>query len=98
MRIELDKEGVAAVIVGVNDSTAAAYGKEFTERAAFPLFQDQADVGVFELQGGHKDDFFVYDKEGRLTAWFPIDGGPNSNLTTDEGYRNVKSAVVAAAR
>lgn len=38
----------------------------------FPVYQDRADVNVWRLLGGQRDDVYVYDKCGRLTEHIPF--------------------------
>ena len=82
---------------GVNDITAVANQSELTSRAAFPFFQDQPDVGVWQIQGGHKDDLFIYDRTGRLFIHFPAGGAVSTDLSTEIGYSNVRAAILQAA-
>ena len=94
MRLEFEKANLPVVVVGVNADSAVAYQSDFVSRR-LPLFQDQADVNVFELQGGQKDDFFVYDKQGTLAAYLPITGPRSTNLTTTDGYAYVRTVMSA---
>jgi len=75
---------------------AAANQADLTSRCSFPFFQDVPAVGSWALHGGSKDDFLVYDALGRLSAYLPAAGGPNSNLSTAEGYANVRQALLTA--
>jgi len=56
-------------------------------------------VGAWHLMGGKKDDFFIYRSGGRLSpgGYFDSWGPVNTNLSTDEGYRTIFNAVVAAS-
>lgn len=44
----------------------------------FRVYQDRADVNVWTLLGGKRDDVFVYDKCGRLTEHIPF---PRSSVS-----------------
>ncbi|KAI0213867.1 hypothetical protein LSAT2_001045 [Lamellibrachia satsuma] len=46
----------------------------------FPIYQDQADVNVWTLLGGNRDDVFVYNKCGRLTEHIRF---PRSSVSTN---------------
>ncbi len=96
MRQELEAASLPVAVVGINDVTAVPNQASLTARAAFPLFQDVPDVGAWDLEGGHKDDFFVYDRAGKLAAYLPNGGTLSTDLSTAEGYQNVKNAVLQA--
>ena len=65
-------------------------------RCTYALFQDTEDVGAWDLHDGTKDDIYVYDAEGNLSDFIPS-SGPNTNLSTDEGYENLTLAILKAA-
>ena len=74
MRIELEVEGRDVQFVIINKADAADDQAKLTSRCSFPLFQDLDEVGAWDLHGGGKDDFFVFDGQGALAAYLPIDG------------------------
>ena len=45
--------------------------------------------------GGKKDDFFIYAKDGQRLKYLPFDGSVSTDLSTPEGYANIKKAVLA---
>jgi hypothetical protein len=96
MRLEFEAAGLPVEIVGVNIASAVSNQQDLVGKCSFPLFQDRPDVGVFDLQGGRKDDFYVYDRHGRLSAWLPAGGALDTTLTNAVGHDNVKGAVMAA--
>jgi hypothetical protein len=49
------------------------------------------------MLGGQKDDFFIYRAGGRLSAYYSQFGSVNVNLSTPEGYANIRAAIDAAA-
>ena len=65
-------------------------------RCTFPLFQDTDDVGAWDLHNGGKDDIYVYDANGNLSSFIPS-SGPNTNLSTDEGYESLTLAILKAS-
>ena len=65
-------------------------------RCTFPLFQDTTEEGVWDLHDGGKDDIYIYDASGKLSSFIPA-SAPNTNLSTDEGYKNLTSAILKAA-
>ena len=43
--------------------------------------------------GGGKDDFYIYDAQGKLVHFFPFKGEVETNLSKEEGYNNLKMAI-----
>jgi hypothetical protein len=95
MRLELVAEGHVVAFTAVNKSDAADDQAELVARCAFPLFQDLVEVDAWDLHDGHKDDIYVYDREGRLAAYLPQAGEVSMVLSTAEGYANLKSAILS---
>ena len=80
----------------VNMVDAEETQQKLLDRASFPMVQDVADVGVWQLMAGKKDDFYVYGKDGKLARYLPISGANGSmDLSSDEGYNNLKDSVLA---
>jgi hypothetical protein len=80
--------------VGVNKADAVAEGVNLTARCSFPVLQDVDTVGAWDLHGGHKDDFLIYRADGTLADYLPTGGERGTNLSTPEGYANVKNAIL----
>ena len=95
MRLELSNEGHDIHIVGINSTDAVDNQKQLTDRSKAPMLQDLDEIGAWDRLGGAKDDFYIYDKNGVLVDYLGP-GGISSNLGTDEGYENVKAAIIAA--
>lgn len=95
MDLELQAEGKKVHFVVVNAQNAAANQKELLDRCNFPMFQDMAGADAWTLQGGGKDDFFLYDRAGKLHAYLPPTGSTPTNLSTPEGYAALKAAILA---
>ncbi|RYG85614.1 hypothetical protein EON77_05240, partial [bacterium] len=99
---ELESEGVKVNIVGVNSTDAVADQAELTSRASIPFLQDATNANgtsrdtVWQLLGGKKDDLYVYNAKGELTAHLRPSGTVKIDLTTGEGYDTVKAAIEAA--
>ena len=57
-------DGVPVVIYGVNSHQwhSRLMGSLLRGAVEFPVYQDQADVNVWRLLGGRRDDVYVYDK------------------------------------
>ncbi len=68
-----------------------------TEVCGFPIFQDTEAVDAWGLHEGVKDDFYFYNAEGVLEIFIPAWGDIEMNLSTDEGYRNIKNAALMMA-
>ena len=94
LRIELEIEEKAVYFVSVNKSDATDTQAKLVEKCSFPLFQDTPEVNAWALHGGGKDDFFIYDSQGKLAVFLPASGPISTDLSTPEGYANVKNAVL----
>ena len=97
MRLELASEGyddVAFLAVNGTSANTDEYKKALTDRCAFPLFQDTETINAWALHGGKKDDIFIYDAEGNLAASFTEAMEVNFTLSSDEGFANVKNAIL----
>lgn len=94
MRIELDVEGHPTHFVGINVPMGADYGHYLVERCAIPLFQDVGEVDAVALHEAKKDDILVYDSDGKLAAYLAMGGEQTVNLSTPEGYANLKRIIL----
>ena len=65
-------------------------------RCRFPLFQDTDAINAWELHNGGKDDFFIYNTDGRVVAYLPHGGEIVTRLSSEIGYYNLKQAIIAA--
>jgi thiol-disulfide isomerase/thioredoxin len=93
MRVEWELAGKKVHILVVNSSDADADQQKLVERCSFPLFQDTGNT-VWGALKGKKDDFFVYDTDGKLTHYFSsTDSSVNTDLSTTNGYKTIKDAV-----
>ena len=66
-----------------------------SDRCSFPLFQGTTEMDLWAIQGGLKDSLYIYDAEGILADYIPPTGEISTNMNTDEGYANVKDAILA---
>ena len=95
MRLELRNAGYTDVqFAAINSIDALGDRKNLSDRASFPLFQDNSEINGWDMHDGHKDDFYIYGRDGKLAAYLPVKGGPSIVLTTDEGYDYVKQQLV----
>ena len=96
MQQELKSEGHTVNFAAINSSDAVDNQKELIDQCSFPLFQDTDEVGAWGLHRGQKDDFFIYDAAGKLTSYLPFSGTISTDLSSIEGYKNVKEAILKA--
>ncbi|TNF33381.1 MAG: hypothetical protein EP329_08360 [Deltaproteobacteria bacterium] len=96
MRQELADAGHDVYVVAINAPSAAANQGALTDKCSFPLLQDTEEVDAWGQLGGSKDDFFVLDENGDVVAHLPVGGEVSTNLSTEEGYANVRAALLAA--
>ena len=81
--------------VAINAWHAEEDQDKLIERCAFPLFQEEESELLWDLHGGKKDDFFVYDRQGNLAAYLPSGGELSTSLAEPEGQLNLKNAIMA---
>lgn len=90
------KAGDDAHIVVVNKEDAAEQVQDLTSVTKVPVHQDTAAVLAWGKHGIAKDDMIVYDSEGKLVTFLPINGTLKTNLSTDDGFAAVVSALQQA--
>ena len=95
MHGELAAEGVEAAFVSINAFSGLNHQENLIAKCTFPLFQDTEEVDAWGLHDGKKDDIYIYDAAGKLAAFLPINGSIETNLSTDEGYANLKNAILS---
>lgn len=96
IRLELEAAGYDVQVIIVNKGDAVPFQEKLIARCAFPLLQDTEDNQVWDLMAGGKDDFYVYDASGELVHFFPFKGAVETNLSKEEGYNNLKNAILSA--
>ena len=96
IRLELEAEGYDVQIVTVNKGDAVEFQQKLIDKCASPLLQDTEDNLGWNLMQGGKDDFFVYNGKGELVSFLPMGGEVETNLSKEEGYANVKNAILSA--
>ena len=94
MRLELSLAGHEVEFIAVNKQLAESTQSKLVAQCAFPLVQDVEEIDVWGLHNGGKDDFFVFDKEASLAVYLPHGGEVSTNLSTEAGYTNVKTALL----
>jgi hypothetical protein len=96
LKKEFEANRVKVNFVAVNIASGASQQDEFTSRSSFPLFQDTDLEDAFGLHQGNKDDYYIYNERGELSDFFPFGGDRESDLTSTEGYANIKQAILDA--
>ena len=97
MKAELSGLGHDINFVGVNVTTGLDYQGTLLNVCSFPFLQDTGAVDAFGTMGGVKDDIYVYRADGTLAIFLKNGGNVNINLSTGEGYSNVRDIVLAVA-
>lgn len=95
---EVKKLGKDVHIVVVNAISAEQNVTNLTDVTAVPVFQDVQAVDAWTLHGVGKDDFLIYDKEGKLIAYLPISGEIDTVLQNEKGFQNVLNALLKATK
>ena len=98
MKEEIDAAGLQAHFVAVNAVSAKSeqHQQKLIDKCAYPLLQDTDEADVWGLHEGGKDDFYLFDATGKLIVHLPFGGEMNTNLSTDEGYGNLKGLILDA--
>jgi hypothetical protein len=93
MRVEIESLGHSVQWAVINKIDAESTQQELIDKCSMPIFQDTAAVDAWSLHKGNKDDFFIYDKVGKLAKFLPVSGEISVVLSEDEGYNNLKNAI-----
>ena len=80
----------------INESGSDLALEALVNASTLPTFQDYWGLDVWGMHTGGKDDFFVYGSDGKLSAYFKGYLPPNSDLSTPDGYANMKEAILNA--
>ena len=97
MKKEFEARRVKVNIIAVNIASGQTSQIEFASRCSFPLFQDNEFENAFGRHEGRKDDYYIYNERGELFDYYAYQGKRESDLTTTEGYANIKQAILDAA-
>ena len=89
--------GVDVNVVAINVTTGVETQPLLAETCSFPLLQDTDETNAWSLLNGGKDDMYIYDAEGKLLIHLPAQGDVETNLSTPQGFANVRDALLAAA-
>ena len=89
--------GVDVNVVAINVTNGVETQSLLADSCSFPLLQDTAEVNAWTLLNGGKDDMYIYDAAGKLLVHLPAQGDVETNLSTAQGFANVRDALLAAA-
>jgi len=95
MKTELAEANMAVNFSIINRADGASSVLNLSNRCTFPVFQDTDEIDAWGLHQGGKDDFLFYDADGILRDFISARGELEINLRTEEGYANIKNAVLA---
>jgi len=95
MKDELAEEGFEAHFLSVNAVSAdkEPYQENLINKCSYPLLQDKEEFDVWGLHDGGKDDFYIFDPEGKLIIHIPFGGDVDTNLTTEDGFNTLKTLI-----
>ena len=96
MQNEFIATGIPVHFLSVNTVSGADSAQKLVDVCAFPLLQDVEDVNAWSLLQGKKDDMFIFGADGSLVTSLPQGGELITNLSTEEGYNNVKYSLYEA--
>ena len=92
---ELAGEGYDVSVVVVNTINAESSVASLAATCSFPVLQDVASVGAWQMHDGGKDDIYIYKADGTLSVFLPYGGSTPTNLGSS-GYGVVKQAIIDA--
>ena len=95
MQEELANEGHQVHFVAINGKDDI-FPENLVNKAGFPIFQDTAEVDAWGQHGGGKDDMAIYQVGGVLSVFLGFGQGVETNLSTPDGYANVKQSILDA--
>ena len=87
-------EGYDVNVVIVNTQNAESSVASLAAKCTFPVLQDVASVGAWQMHDGGKDDIYIYKADGTLSVYYEYGGATSINLGSS-GYA-VKQAIIDA--
>ena len=94
LKYELQNRAKGVHLVGINKNDAESTQSALADECSFPLLQDTEEVNAWALMDGQKDDFYIYDSEGKLAVHLPAHGDITTNLSTPTGYANLRDTLM----
>lgn len=92
---EMAAKGKDIQFVAINGLSAKSDVGNLTAETDFPVLQDNDKSEGWTTLGGSKDDFYIYDSEGKLAVHLPFSGTWATNLGEPGGWE-VATAVLEA--
>ncbi len=96
MQKEIEDLGHDVNFVGINAASASDFQTVLVNQCSFPFLQDVGGEDAFDSMGGAKDDIYVYGADGALVIYLKNGGSVNTNLSTGDGYSNVRDIILGA--
>lgn len=99
MRMELARQGAKLnfLIINAKNADNDKDRKALVENCSFAVFQDHADFGIWDLNGGGKDDMYIYDPSGILLEYLPHNT-LTTDLSTQANYDGLRDKLLNLAR
>jgi hypothetical protein len=94
LRYELQNRAKVVHIAGINKIDAESTQGDLADECSFPLLQDTEEENAWALMEGRKDDFYIYDSEGKLAVHLPARGDVTTDLSSPTGYANLRDALM----
>ncbi len=83
--------------VAINKDDAVDYQSKLVDACTFALLQDTTELGVWGQFEGGKDDFYVYDRTGKLAVVMPMSGSIDVDLGKPLGTDNLAGVALAVS-
>ena len=81
-------------MVAINPVSGLDFQSTLVNVCSFPLLQDTSALNTWDAMGGAKDDIYIYGSDGKLAIYLPNGGSINTNLSSGEGYSNVRDIMM----
>ena len=94
MRGELADLGHDINVVAINPPSGLDFQSTLINVCGFPLLQDTLAVNAWETMEALKDDLYIYGSDGTLAIYLANGGIVNTNLSSGEGYSNVRDILM----
>ena len=93
MQNEFIAMGIEVHFVSINVTSGLESAEKLVEVCGYPLLQDTEEIGAWDLLQGKKDDMYILNTDGAVATYLPQGGVLSTNLSTEEGYNNVKYSL-----
>lgn len=93
---EWQAEGLNVRVAAINPINARPHQKFLVEVCDFPLLQDTEEARAWDTLLGTKDDHYVYDASGVLSAFIDYTNDPRQMIVTAEGKALFRNSIAEA--